>query len=139
MEEASLAELYRSLDLCFAVAAPETEPFLRFLWLRPEVRPRLQRFARVALPVVIRNSAQAITIPDGIVPEEGDAAAQAEALSHVRAVARAVVPTVAVYERAIAIPFNCNVQPRKTSADVITRGQCRAGVPQYVARIRMLT
>jgi hypothetical protein len=102
VEETPLTELYRSLDLCFAVAAAEAEPFLRYLWLRPEVRPQLQRLARVALPVVLAKSEQVIPVPDGIVPEEGDASAQADAFIRVSAVARAVVPRVAVYERALA-------------------------------------
>jgi hypothetical protein len=100
MEEAAAAERYRTLDLCFAVAAPETEPFLRFLWLRPETRPRLQYFARVALPVVLRNAREEITVPNGIVQEVASAEDQAEALANVRSVARAVVPAVAVYQQA---------------------------------------
>lgn len=100
MTEIDGGRLFPSLDLCLAIAASETEPFLRYLWVRPEVLLGLQRAARLALPELMRAASSSMSAPPGVPVETGSDEERAAALATVRSVARAVVPRLPVYRAA---------------------------------------
>jgi hypothetical protein len=85
---------FQCLDLVQAIAPPESESFLRYLWVRPELRPTLPRFARLALPALSDPCTPRLP---GLPIEEASATEAALALGIISQVAPSIVPTAADY------------------------------------------
>ncbi len=69
---------HRVLDLCFAVAADEAEPFLKLLWVPPEILARLQHDARLVLSAAPDTWRDFEGMPAGLPTAEGTSEERAE-------------------------------------------------------------